>query len=137
MATFKSHILSALTHDDGFDAAIEAARKCPEAKGKPEKVRVALLECVAEKYGIPIVVSDSNRNKGEKVFDREHAKFETAKTKLRRLMDAIIGKSSGKGEGVEVPEHIAALAAKLAKACREYEQARKIANTAVAEAFAE
>lgn len=137
MATFKSHILSALTHEDGFEKAIEAAKGCPEAKGKPEKVRGILMDCVSEKYSIPIVISDSNRNKGERVFDRDHAKFETAKSRLNRLVKAIIGKTNGADEEIEVPEHIAALAAKLAKACREYEQARKIASTAVSAAFAE
>jgi hypothetical protein len=45
-------------------------------------------------------------------------------------------KRSNKTEGVEVPAHIAALAAKLAAACLEYEQSKKIAAQAVAEAFA-
>lgn len=37
---------------------------------------------------------------------------------------------------IAVPKHIAALAAQLAAACQEYEGARKLASTAVANAFA-
>ncbi len=37
---------------------------------------------------------------------------------------------------LEVPKHIALLAAQLAAACNEYEGARKLASTAVAKAFA-
>jgi hypothetical protein len=61
----------------------------------------------------------------------------TAKRACNRFIKRIMGDVKPKAtEGIEVPAHIAKLAAQLAKACSEYEESRKIANTAVAQAFA-
>lgn len=46
------------------------------------------------------------------------------------------GKAVAPSDEIAVPKHIAALAAQLATACQEYEGARKLATTAVANAFA-
>lgn len=59
-----------------------------------------------------------------------------AKRYANRLIAAIIGKSSGASEEIEIPAEILAAAAKLAKLCAEYENARKLASSAVAQAFA-
>jgi hypothetical protein len=45
-------------------------------------------------------------------------------------------KSKTDADSIKVPAHIAKLAAQLAAACNEYEESRKIATTAVANAFA-
>lgn len=44
-------------------------------------------------------------------------------------------KAPGACEEISIPKHIAALAAQLAAACSEYEGARKLASTAIANAF--
>ena len=59
-----------------------------------------------------------------------------AKRYANRLIAAIIGTSSGASEEIEIPAEILAAAAKLAKLCAEYKDARKLASTAVAQAFA-
>ena len=59
-----------------------------------------------------------------------------AKRYANRLIAAIIGTSSGASEEIEIPAEILAAAAKLAKLCNEYKDARKLASGAVAQAFA-
>jgi hypothetical protein len=46
------------------------------------------------------------------------------------------GADKADSDSIAVPAHIAKLAAALAEACNEYESARKLASTAVANAFA-
>lgn len=105
-------------------------------KGKSEdSVRATLLPIVGSHYAVP-VVDGAGKAQGKKVLDKTAEKYEAAKKALQRLVADIMGKGSDKGDELEVPEHIAALAAKLAKACAEYEQARKLASTALANAFA-
>lgn len=109
-----------------------------------EDCKPVVLKWASVRYGVPLVESTSNANKGAMVLDRSHAAFETAKKAAQRAMEALTGDadkpaSSAKGEkkdGVEVPADIAALAAKLAAACNEYEGAKRLAAQAVAEAFA-
>ena len=56
---------------------------------------------------------------------------------MGRLVSAIVGKaSSGAKEEIEIPEEILKAAEKLAKLCAQYEDSRKLASTAVAQAFA-
>lgn len=134
--TFATHITAALNAATTYGAAIEEARQCPEIKGKGENVvRAALLPIVAGFYTVPLV-DGAGKAQGKKVFDKAAPKYEAAKKALQRLLSDLMGKGSDKGDELEVPEHIAALAAKLAKACAEYEQARKLASTAIAAAFA-
>ena len=108
-----------------------------------DEVRKLCLPLVGKLYGVALVLSTSNNNRDALVLDRTSDKFETAKTGLRDVVAAITqsGKGSGaKGakaeEGVEIPAEIAALAAKLAAACNQYEGAKRLAAQAVAEAFA-
>lgn len=134
--TFATHITDALNAAAAYSAAIEKARKCPEVKGKGEDVvRTALLPIVAGFYDVPLI-DGAGKATGKKVLDKTAESYEAAKKALQRLLADIMGKGSDKGDELEVPEHIAALAAKLAKACAEYEQARKLASTALANAFA-
>lgn len=134
--TFATHITTALNAATAYGAAIDSARQCPEVKGKGEDVvRAALLPIVAGFYAVP-VVDGAGKAQGKKVLDKDAPKYEAAKKALQRLLADIMGKGSDKGDELEVPEHIAALAAKLARACAEYEQARKLAATALAGAFA-
>lgn len=105
-------------------------------KGKSaDTVRATLLPVVGKHYAVP-VIDGERKAKGTKVLDKTAEKYNTAKSALQRLVADIVGASNGKGEELEVPEHIMALAAKLAKACNEYEQAKRLAATAVAAAFA-
>ena len=136
MQAFINAINAALNAANVYVDAIAEARNCPEVKGKSEEaVRAALLPVVAAFYAVPLIDGDG-KAKGRKVLDKAAPKYEAAKKALQRLLGDLMGKGSDKGEELEVPEHIAALAAKLAKACAEYEQARKLASTAIAAAFA-
>ena len=134
--TFAKHITDALDAAVAYGTAMDAARKCPEVKGKSEDVvRVALLPIVAKFYAVPMV-EGAGKAQGKKVLDKTAEKYEAAKKALQRLLADIMGNTADKGEELQVPKHIAALAAQLAEACAEYEQARKLASTALANAFA-
>lgn len=108
-----------------------------------ESAQPIVLKWASERYGVGLVESQSPRNKGELVLDRSAAKFEAAKTAVRYVREALCGDAdapakgkSNKTEEVEVPAHIAKLAAQLAAACNEYEGAKRLAAQAVAQAFA-
>ena len=122
-------------------AAVVAEFQRRWAEKSADEVRTLVLPLIGKIYNVPIVTSESNRNKGQMTLDRSAPHFETAKTALRDMVADIVqsGKGSGKSnktEEVEVPAHIAALAAKLAAACSEYEGSKRLAAQAVAEAFA-
>lgn len=104
---------------------------------KPEAVRAALLPQVASfpKYAVPVIPGEG-KAKGTMVLDREHANYEACRKALGRLVKDIVGGGSAKAEEVEVPAEVLAAAAKLAKLCAQYEGARKLASTAIAQAFA-
>lgn len=117
-----------------------------------EEARPQAMALMSKKYGIAIVESKSPFNRGEPVFDRSSPNFATAKQALIRLMEALAGadaeasasesteaESSGAMQ-YEIPEEIAALAAQLVAACREYDgmtakQQKSLAAQAVAKAF--
>lgn len=129
----------------GSATLVETLRKAALSAGFQtlEDCKPVVMEWASKKYGVALVESKSPRNKGEMVLDRSAAKYEAAKKAAQRLLEALGGDAdapakaaSNKAEGVEIPAHIAALAAKLAAACLEYEQSKKIAAQAVAEAFA-
>jgi hypothetical protein len=111
-----------------------------------EDCKPVVMQWTSKKYGIAIVVSTSNRNKGQQVLDRDSAAFTKADKAFKRLMDDLTGdadaKVSAKAEAadakeeIEIPADIAALAQRLVKLCNEYKGARKLASQAVAEAFA-
>lgn len=134
--TFAAHINAALDAAHAFATAVAEARKCPEVKDKDaDGVREALLPIVAKYYGVALV-DGQRKAAGRKVLDKDAASYEAANKALQRLTKAIIGEGSDKAEELTVPRHIAALAAQLAAACNEYEQARKLGATALANAFA-
>jgi len=113
-----------------------------------EDCKPVVMQWVSNKYNCPIVVSTSNRNKGQNVLDRSAKSWMAADQAFKRLMDDLTGdadaKVSAKAEGapadakdeIEVPADIAALAARLVKLCNEYKGAKRLASQAVAEAFA-
>jgi len=105
---------------------------------KPEAVRAALLPQVASfpKYAVPVIPGEG-KAKGTMVLDSEHKNYEACRKALGRLVKDIVGGGSAKAEEVEVPAEVLAAAAKLAKLCAQYEGARKLASTAIAQAFAE
>ena len=127
--------------DSAFSYAERIAELQKQFKGKDaEAIRKALLPHVASytKYGVPLV-DGSGKAEGTKVLDKEHANYEACRKALGRLVKAILGESSGATEAaeeIEVPEEILKAAQRLAKLCAEYEGARKLASTAVAQAFA-
>lgn len=132
-----THINTALSHADAYAEAIEKARTCPEIKGKSrEEVRAALLPIVAANRGCPLVDGE-RKAKGTKVLDRSHANYGKTDKAIQRLTADICGVGVPRNEaGLSVPRHIAALAAQLAEACNEYEEAKRLASTAIAAAFA-
>ena len=106
-----------------------------------DEVRMLVLPLIGKIYSVAIVTSESNKNKGQLTLDRSARHFETAKTALRDMVADIT--LSGKGSGnksnkaeIEIPAAIAALAAKLAAMCNEYEDSKRLAAQAIAEAFA-
>ena len=108
-----------------------------------ESAQPVVMQWASTRYGVPLVESQSPRNKGELVLDRSAARFEAAKTAVRYVREALTGDAdapakgkSNKTEDVEVPAHIAKLAAQLAAACNEYEGAKRLAAQAIAQAFA-
>ena len=103
----------------------------------PDAIRTALLPDVASyvKYAVPLVDGEG-KAVGTKVLDKTHAKYEACRKALGRLVSDIVGKSSAATEEIEIPAEILAAAAKLAKLCNEYKDARKLASGAVAQAFA-
>jgi hypothetical protein len=136
MSAFITAINAALNAAHAYGDALAKARECPEIKGKGEEaVRAALLPVVGAYYAVPLIDGEG-KAKGRKVFDKAAPKYEAAKKALQRLLSDLMGKAVDKGEELEVPPHIAKLAAQLAQACAEYEQARKLASTAIAAAFA-
>jgi hypothetical protein len=134
MTAIKTLTVAALNAAATFNDRVEAIRAALPAKTLRDKKLVAdaLREGVASFYGMELV----ERGKSM-VFPSEHAKTPAAKQSLKRLVNSVIGETMNKkaSEGIEVPAHIAKLAEQLAKACAAYEDSRKIANTAVAQAF--
>jgi hypothetical protein len=120
--------------------------------GTVEDARPVVLAWASDKYACPIVVSASNRNKGQQVLDRSHAAFVAADRAFRRAIEDLTGdadaKVSAKAEGeaadaeeeFDVPAEVAAAAAALVALCNEYDlkkgALKKLAARAVAEAFA-
>ena len=101
----------------------------------------------SERYSVGLVESKSPRNKGEMVLDRSAPGFEAAKKARYRILEALKGDADSdadsdadnKAEKFEVPAEIAALAARLVAACREYDldakALKRLAAQAVADAF--
>jgi hypothetical protein len=120
-----------------YGAGIDTLRATFKGKS-PDAVRAALLPDVASypKYAVPLVAG-AGKAEGKLVLDSEHKNYEACRKALGRLVKDIVGGGSAKSEELDVPEEILAAAAKLAKLCAQYEQSRKLASTAIAQAFAE
>lgn len=126
--------------DSSFSYAEKIALLQATFKGKTaEEIRAAILPDVASysKYSVPLV-DGAGSGSGTKVLDKEHANYEACRKALGRLVKAIVGTTSDnvETEEVEVPAEILKAAERLAKLCNEYEGARKLASTAIAQAFA-
>ncbi len=98
--------------------------------------RDVIRETVVVNFAAAVGITLKVQGSGRVVFP---AGTETAKRACNRFIERIMGdvKPKTKPASIEVPAHIAKLAAQLVAACNEYEQSRKLASTAVAEAFAE
>ena len=132
----KTLVHSALDGAFTYAEMIEALRALYKGQ-TPEAIRVALLPDVASyrKYSVPLVKGEG-KAEGTMVLDAEHPKYEACRKALGRMVKDILGKNEAKTEELEVPAEILAVAQKLAKLCNEYEGARKLASTAIAQAFA-
>ena len=135
----------------GASVSLVAALRKAGFKTREDAREQAML-WIGTKMGVDVVESKSPFNKGEASFDRSNPKFQAAKTALRRLLDTAFAdeaseaseasdadETGNKAEKFEVPVEIAALAAQLVAACREYDltpkQMKQLAAQAVAEAF--
>ena len=105
--TLASNITNALKSALAYNDAIELARK--DAKGMThDQVRAVILPIVARnpKYGVPLI-DGMGKAKGTKVLDSTHAKYETARKAVNRLLGDICGdkpvSSSGAQEQVVLP----------------------------------
>jgi hypothetical protein len=125
-----------LTAAFAYGAGIESLRATFKGKA-PDAIRAALLPDVASfpKYAVPLVPG-AGKAEGKLVLDSEHKNYEACRKALGRLVKDIVGGASAKAEEVEVPAEVLAAAEKLAKLCAQYEGARKLASTAIAQAFA-
>lgn len=135
-ASINTLTIAAIKAAESFGARVEALRAAlPKATAADAKVLADTLRPgVAQHYGIKLEVKST----GRAVFPGDHAATPAAKQTLKRLVKSVMGEQAGKKvEGIEVPAHIAKLAQQLADACAQYEQSRKLASTAVAQAFAE
>ena len=126
--------------DSSFSYAEKIALLQATFKGKTaEEIRAAILPDVAsyKKYAVPLV-DGAGSGSGTKVLDKEHANYEACRKALGRLVKAIVGTTSDnvESEELEIPAEILKAAERLAKLCNEYEGARKLASTAIAQAFA-
>lgn len=122
-----------------YGEGIEQLRKTFKGKER-DVISKAIIGDVAShaKYLVPLVKGEG-KAEGTMVLDKGHAKYEACRKALQRIVGDIMGKSSGsvEAEEVEVPEEVLKAAERLAKLCAQYEGARKLASTAIAQAFAQ
>jgi hypothetical protein len=138
LATRTTMIHDAL--DSAFTYAEKVALLQKAFKGKTaDQIRDAIRPDVAsyKKYAVPFV-EGQGKAVGTKVLDKEHPQYENCRKAVTNLTKAIVGVTSDttETEEIEVPAEILKAAERLAKLCAEYEGARKLASTAIAQAFA-
>ena len=126
--------------DNAFTYAEKIALLQVAFKGKTaDQIRDAIRPDVAsyKKYAVPFV-DGKGKAVGTKVLDKDHPQYENCRKAVTNLTKAIVGTTDDNTEKVEleVPAEILAAAAKLAKLCNAYDEARKLASTAIAQAFA-
>jgi len=150
MSTNQNHALAFAALNQYADAANEGVKRLRTTfmglgLATVEDARPIVMAWASQKYACPIVVSESNRNKGQQVLDRKHDAFMRADKAFKRAMEDLTGdadsKPSNKSEGeaaeeVEIPAELLAAAQRLAKLAQQYEGARKLASRALATAFA-
>ena len=126
--------------DNAFTYAEKIALLQVAFKGKTaDQIRDAIRPDVAsyKKYAVPFV-DGKGKAVGTKVLDKDHPQYENCRKAVTNLTKAIVGVTSDttETEEIEVPAEILKAAERLAKLCAEYEGARKLASTAIAQAFA-
>jgi hypothetical protein len=127
--------IAALNAAAGFQQRVADIRAALPAELLADKAVCAdaLRPGVAQYYGITLELKGT----GRAVFPKEHVDSDSARRALSRLVAAVIGAESQKGQDdVEIPAELLAAAAKLAKLANQYEGARKLASKALAAAFA-
>ena len=133
--TIHAALDSAFTYNEKI-ALLQAAFKGKTA----EQIREAILPDVAsyKKYAVPMI-DGKGKAVGTKVLDKDHPQYENCRKAVTNLTKAIVGVTSDatETEEIEVPAEILKAAERLAKLCAEYEGARKLASTAIAQAFAQ
>jgi len=131
----QASVTTALQHAKLYAEAVALATKAAEGMPRDE-VRTAIMPTIGAFYGVALV-EGAGKAEGTQVFDKDAKAYEAARKALQRLLKDIMGEeSNGNKEEIEVPAEILAAAAKLAKLCAQYEDSRKLASTAVAQAFA-
>lgn len=137
MATFKDLVLSVCAYGDALQSVALALREKARTKIYADFNDEA-AKIIGEKYGVePHASRKATNGRNLLTFEKDTA-AEQRLSAIRKL-HADYAKSGGKQstkEEVEVPADIAALAAKLVALCNEYEEAKKLAALAVAQAFA-
>ena len=135
-ATHTTTVHAVITAAFAYGEGIEQLRKTFKGKER-DVISKAIIGDVAShpKYQVPLVKGEG-KAEGTMVLDKGHAKYEACRKALQRIVSDIMGKSSGAQEEVEVPEEVLKAAERLAKLCAQYEGARKLASTAIAQAFA-
>lgn len=141
-ASIKSLVAASLNAAHAYAKGVSGLQALPEvrkaAQSGADTVRALLLPHVAEYYSVPVVVSESPRNKGQAALDREAPSYEAAKKALQRLTADVMGKTGNKAKDeVEIPEELMAAARTLAKRANAYEGSKALAAKALALAFAE
>ena len=124
--------------DNAFTYAEKVALLQKAFEGKAvEDIRNAIRPDVASytKYQVPMI-DGKGKAVGTKVLDKEHPQYENCRKAVTNLANDIAGKTSEAVEEIEVPEEVLKAAERLAKLCAQYEGARKLASTAIAQAFA-
>jgi hypothetical protein len=132
----QSTVHAVITAAFAYGEGIEQLRKTFKGKER-DVISKAIIGDVAShpKYLVPLVKGEG-KAEGTMVLDKSHAKYEACRKALQRIVSDIMGKSAGSQEEVEVPEEVLKAAERLAKLCAQYEGARKLASTAIAQAFA-
>lgn len=133
MANINTLVHTALNAAHAYGNAVADIRKTLKGQMSPEQVRSALLAPVASYYAVALIAKE--RGEGM-TLDSAAPKYEAAKKALQRLVKDVMGKVENQSEELDVPAHIAKLAAQLVQACGEYEGANRLLATAIANAKA-
>ena len=106
-----------------------------------ETARGVVIEWACDKVGSGIKGFKVNEETGKVTLVSNHAKYETAKTVVRDVMDMMAGttrrlKASTRKEEVAIPAALLRAAKELAELSAEYKDAKSLASKALALAFA-